>query len=124
VALAASHGSTWGPGNCSGAAENAGARSASITAILAGNSKAGSSCSITIVGKFSTLPAKNTPVSGFVHVVRTAKAGIYKGTIKTKTFTGTLTLSAVGVTMTLPNSGCGWTYQWIGGHWVAMYTTC
>lgn len=126
VALAASQSSGFSAQNCSGGAQDA-ARAKTFTAIFAGNSAASAgSCSITIVGKFSTLPSKNVGVSSLFKMTAVpGTKGTYTGHIKTKTFTGTVTISPTNGTLTLPNTGgCGWTYAWIGGHLVAMFTTC
>ena len=124
VALASGGSTGWTAGSCSAGAHDVGARTKTIAAIYSGVDANGLGCSLTVQGKFSVLPAKNVAVMKFVHIAASPASGTYTGTIKTPTFNGTLTL-ATAVPMTITNgSGCGWTYAWIGGQYVALFTTC
>lgn len=119
VALGATKTSGWTTGNCGGAAENTAAPTANVKATFNAYTKSGT-CVVTVSGKFSKLPTKNVPITAWVKM--SASSGVphtYTGTIKTAIFSGTLQI----VNQQNP-SGCGWTFVWMGGHYVAMYTTC
>jgi hypothetical protein len=123
VALASHTSTTWTQGKCSGAAYDSVALTKTVGAVLAGSSKSGGTCSITISGKFTMLPAKTSVVKGVASLAKAAgSAGTYTGTVRSPTFTGMMTVAG-NPTLTINPGPCGWTYIFVGGHWIAT-TTC
>jgi hypothetical protein len=123
VALAAHTTSTWTQGKCSGAAYDSVALSKTVSAVLPGSSKSGGSCAITISGHFKMLPAKTAVVKGVARLVKAGgSAGTYTGPVTSPTFTGMMTVAG-NPTLTINPGPCGWTYIYVGGHWIGT-TTC